>query len=132
MSCMATLFWCQRVGEIKAAAAGCRLPAGVWTFHLDICLPVTVLENEFTVRTLAAMVLAVYTVTERRTKACTTEIKSRQQGRHSVAMMSLLPLLLLQRRWWRSTAQTERAEGATVAEGLATYRTRAALVTVGQ
>jgi len=35
-SCMATLSPCQHVGEIKAAADGCRLlPAGVRTFPSD-------------------------------------------------------------------------------------------------
>jgi len=33
-SCVATLSPCQRVGEIKAAVAGCGLPAGVRTFLL--------------------------------------------------------------------------------------------------
>ena len=38
--------------------------------------PITVLEKEFTIQTLAAMALAVYTIIEHRSKACTTEVKS--------------------------------------------------------
>ena len=64
-------------------------------------------------RTLAAMALAVYTVIERRSKALATKVKSCN------AMTSLLPLLLLQRQRRWSTAQTQSAEGARVAEGLA-------------
>jgi len=33
-------------------------------------------EKDYTIRTLAAMALAVYTVIERRSKACATEVKS--------------------------------------------------------
>jgi len=42
----------------------------------DIPPPVTVLEKEFTIQTLAAMALAVYTVIESRSKQCATEVKS--------------------------------------------------------
>ena len=34
------------------------------------------IEKEFTIQTLAAMALAVYTTVERRSKACATEVKS--------------------------------------------------------
>jgi len=72
---MATLSLCQHVHETKAAAAGCRLPAGVRTFPSDMCLPVMVLENASKVQTLAAMTLAAYTVIQHRSKACATEVK---------------------------------------------------------
>ena len=73
-SCMATLSLCQHVREMKAKAAGCRLPAGVRTFPPDMCLPVTVLKKEITVQTLAAMALAVYSVIDRRSNLCATEV----------------------------------------------------------
>jgi len=57
-------------GWVRAAAAGVR------TFPPDMCLPVTVLEKEFTVQTLAAMASAVCTITECRSTACATEVKS--------------------------------------------------------
>ena len=60
---------------MKAKAAGCGLPAGVRAFPPpDMCLPVTVLKKETTVQTLAAMALAVYSVIDRRSKACATEV----------------------------------------------------------
>ena len=43
-------------------------------FPPDMCLPVTVLKKEITVQTLAAMALAVYSVIDRRSKACATEV----------------------------------------------------------
>jgi len=51
-SCMVTLSPCQHVREIKAAAAGagCQLVSG--HSPQDMCLPVTFLENEFTIQTL--------------------------------------------------------------------------------
>ena len=65
-------------------------------------------EGALTIQTLAAaMALAVYrpTVTERRSKACAMELKPWLQLRHSVAVTSLLPLLLLQR--WRQSVRTK-------------------------
>ena len=60
------------------ALAGCRLLQLVSGHSLspDMCLAVTVLEKEFTIQTLAAMALAVYTTIERRSKACAMEVKS--------------------------------------------------------
>ena len=69
---------CLHVGEIEAAAAGCGLLQLV-SGHFpspDMCLLVTVLEKDYTIQTLAAMAIAVYTVIERRSKACATEVKS--------------------------------------------------------
>ena len=77
-SCMATLSPCQHVGEIKAAAAGhadCQLVSGHSPPRTYVSRSLFI-EKEFTIQTLAAMALAVYTTIERRSKACAMEVKS--------------------------------------------------------